>query len=282
MNLPKPLPEGWKLDVMENARMFLKSGETGHFKLSFTPPLPDVLKPGQIGTLATTAWMDEGDSFVPVMNIPRYFMLTATTAVSLNVTGGGNKYELSGKLVQMSNGAAVDTLADQRVNLTVSRANGSDIQLTATTGSDGRYGTSFIVDTLGDVHAAIAQFPGTPQFAEAISEPVVFFQPVDPAPELASLRAIWKQGKLLLVVKLTAPSRTPVALKVESSNLRLAKAAPIRIEAGKTTGFSEVQFANSNQRATPLRFTVSWKGKSLSAKVSPTRPGAFGDLLRDR
>ena len=281
MSLPEPLPEGWQLDVMDNARMFLKSGETGHFRLSFNPPLPDVLKPGQIGTLATTAWMDEGDSFIPVMNIPRYFMLTAATAVSLKAAGGGNKYELSGKLVQISNGAAVDTLANQRVNLTVSRENASDIQLTATTGSDGRYRTSFIVDTLGDVHGAIAQFPGTPQFAESISEPVVFFQPVDPAPELASLHAVWKQGKLLLVAKLTAPSRTPVALKVESSNLRVAKAAPIRIEAGKTTGSSEVQFANSNRRATPLRFAVSWKGKSLSAKVSPTRPGAFGDLLRD-
>lgn len=282
MNLPKPLPEGWTLDVMDNARMLLKSGESGHFKLSFTPPLPDILKPGQIGQLPTTAWMDEGDSFIPVMNVPRYFMLNASTAVSLESRGGGNKYEFSGELVQMSNGVAVDSLANQRINLTISRENGSDIQLETTTGANGRFNTSYSVKALSDVHGAIAQFPGTSQFAEAISEPLVFFKPVNPAPQLSSLMAEWKGGKLLLVAELTSPSRRSLSLKVESSNPRLAKAAPIRIDAGKTTGLVEVQFANRIQRSTHLRFAVGWKGKSLETKVSPTRPGAFGDLLRER
>ncbi len=71
MEMPSTNPDMWKVKKLENPRILLEKGETGKFNLKIKAPSPERLKPrGQLGQVAMTAWMDEGDSFIPIMNIP--------------------------------------------------------------------------------------------------------------------------------------------------------------------------------------------------------------------
>ena len=283
MDMPSTAPELWEVEKIENPRIFLPKGDAGKFLVRFQPPSPDELKPrGQLGQVALTAWMDEGDSFVPIMNIPRYYRLTKTAGITLKCAGGSGKYALAGKLSQMIDKQAAYPLGNRQVQLVISDKEGEQQVFELTTNSQGIFTQSIPLPNAEGTYAAVAHFIGSEDFTSATSE-LCILEGEEPKPErpqrpvlgLKNLELFQRGKQYYLQIYLTARAgKAGVKLAPVSSNARLMKVGEVYIPPGKTSVVQPIS-VSTRYRGEVVSFKVSYKGVT---KVASTKKGPVKNI----
>jgi len=271
MDMPSTAPDFWNVKKLKNPSVFLHKGQNAKFEVAFEPPSPEQVKPrGQIGRVALTAWMDEGDSFVPIMNIPRYYRLTKTAGITLSCEGGGGKYSLGGTLSQMIDNKAVYPLGNRDIRLVVSGKKSGEEAITLKTNNNGQFAHSFQIEDPDDTYAAIANFVGSQDFTEAVSAicemkgdetpPTKPDKPTSSTAALKFVKIVQMKKSFYLYIELTAPAdRSGIILLPQSSEEKLMKTGKVFIPAGKSS------------MQVPISVSKAYKGQSITFKVQYNR-----------
>lgn len=175
-----PLPSGWSGDLtvhdaLKNLYAVLKPLESETFRLFLQPcDTSKGCKPQQLNTISLTGFMNYGDSFIPVSDIPVYVALSNRTKLTLTAKSG-NPAILSGKLTFRIEGSNTDQpLKNASVYVVVSASDQSSPRsFTATTTSTGDYSLSVSTQS-GVAYRATTQYAGSIEFQRSESSPVEF------------------------------------------------------------------------------------------------------------
>ncbi len=264
MDMPTMAPDLWKVKELKDPRVFLEKGQNSTFYLEFETPSPDLIKPrGQLGAVHLTAWMDEGDSFIPIMNIPRYFRMTKKAGITLSCKGGSGKYAMGGKLVQIIDGNPQNPLANRDIRLIINGKESGETVIDLKTDINGYFSHSFQLSSEEDEYAAVAHYAGSNDFTEAISEVCVLEKEIEsptiPTKEIANLKymqLLQIRGRYYLRIGLTANApKQGITLSPQSSNPRLMKIGELTIPPGNTS------------ISVPVAVSSKYKGEEVTFKV---------------
>jgi len=221
---------------------------------------------GQLGSIAMTAWMDEGDSFIPIMNIPRYYRLVKTAGITLSCKGGSGKYGLGGQLYQLIDGKPSTPLSNRKIRLVIAGKESEKKEIELTTNSQGSFSHSFTTPKENDIFFAVADFHGSTEFApvhsklceckQHVEKPMEEKPSAKPVAQLKDIHIFQARGRYFLRVELTAPApKNGITLYPKSSNTSLMKMGEVVIPAGKT-GIS-----------TPVAVSSKYTGQAVHFKV---------------
>ncbi len=182
---PLDLPEGWTGfgGVASNPSQLhsvLGPRESETFRVLLQPPDPRTAKPGQSATIGATIWMDYGDSYVPVGELPVHVALNYPTVLGMGITDlGTGKATLQGRLVYHDvNSLTEKPVKNAPILLSLAGDDGSlalggpeNPALTATTDGSGFF-TKQIDLAEGVTYQAVAQYGGSATYHPAVSAPV--------------------------------------------------------------------------------------------------------------
>ncbi len=176
------LPNNWAGSITDpesgavKGAVQLEPGESEAFQIQVSPPTPDLAKPGEAVEIGVEGWMDLGDTFVPMGEIPVVVALTHPTQVQLEAKVSDVDATLSGALryrplLENGEAGAPTGLADSKVSVEVAGSDGSLQILIATTGVNG----GFVVTAearLGVQYVGVAYYDGAPAYAPVESDPL--------------------------------------------------------------------------------------------------------------
>lgn len=192
------LPEGWSgfagLARDNNVQhAALRPGEQETFRVFVQPPDPASAKPPVIQDIGLTAWMSDGDSYVPVAELPVYVVLNYPTSLTLGVTAvGSGKVTFRGELLtHESDDITPRPVRDARIMLglvgsdgTVRSGGPNDMGLMATTDARGVFTLQTDIRP-GVSYQAFAEYGGSRAYNAARSGRVLV------GPTSSDLSGVW-------------------------------------------------------------------------------------------
>ena len=176
------LPSNWGASVTDpvtgerKSATSLNPGERDAFQIQVSPPEATLLKPGTPVQIGVEGWMDAGDTYVPIGEIPIVVALTHPTELSLNVKLSSVDASLSGQLRYVTLNAdgssgPSQALADSLVTVEIVGSDGSLQELRLTTGEQGEFiGTGNVLE--GVYYIATAYYNGSAAYQPMESEPL--------------------------------------------------------------------------------------------------------------
>lgn len=169
------LKRGWVIDLNQTV-VPLGAGDVGAFKVHVQPADPAVEKPGQMVTLPLKAWLDYGDSWIPVGEMPLHMILSRRTNLNLTADVQPKKVALGGQLTYRADDGSDVALAGATIFIDVNSTTGQQATLSATTDSNGFYNTSVPLRE-GTQVGIMAQYFGSVDYQGSHSDPVVAANP---------------------------------------------------------------------------------------------------------
>ena len=173
------IPQRWGANVVDPTTgvaklgVSLDPGSREAFQIHIEPPEPALHKPGTPVQVGVEGWMDVGDTFVPIGEIPIVIVPTHPTEVSLDLKLAATDAALSGQLryVPLSGvdqEGVTEVLASALVAVEVVGSDGSFQEKRVTTGQAGDFVTVF-ESQLGVVYYATAHYNGSASYHPAES-----------------------------------------------------------------------------------------------------------------